>query len=145
MEAYINYFAYGSNMDEKQMMQRCKNAEFVDSARLLGHKFIINSRGVATIVSKSDSEVYGILWRITKQDEEKLDRCEGIEHNVYRKEKVSVTTYKGKHVEVMVYIATNSTPGSPRHDYMERIVAAARLHNFPDNYIKELESWLIKQ
>jgi hypothetical protein len=66
---FVLYFAYGSNMDLAQMSNRCERAATVSAAKLPSHRFIINSRGVATIVPDPSSTVQGLLWRITKADE----------------------------------------------------------------------------
>jgi hypothetical protein len=42
MAAMRYYFAYGSNMDEKQMASRCPGSQLVGRARLLAHSFLIN-------------------------------------------------------------------------------------------------------
>lgn len=44
------YFAYGSNMDVRQMGQRCPGATLLWTATLGGYRFIINRRGVATVI-----------------------------------------------------------------------------------------------
>ena len=46
------YFAYGSNMNRCQMMQRCPGAKPFALGRLLDYQFIINTRGVASVVPK---------------------------------------------------------------------------------------------
>jgi len=48
------YFAYGSNMWRHQMaVQRCPGAEFSGVGLLRGWRFLINARGVATIVPEA--------------------------------------------------------------------------------------------
>lgn len=120
---------------------RCPQAEFVGIAKLRGYRFLINSRGVATIVSDDSHTVHGVLWSITKEDEEALDKCEGVKYDTYRKEKMDIESAAGSVVCALVYVASDSTPGSPRKNYMERIVAAARREKLPPDYIGELESW----
>lgn len=55
------YFAYGSNMNSAQMETRCPDAKRIGVAELLNHDFIVNGRGVATIVP-STGKVFGVLW-----------------------------------------------------------------------------------
>ena len=52
------YFAYGSNMDADQMGRRCSAAAIIGTASLEGYRFIINSRGVAT-VAPYGSDLFG--------------------------------------------------------------------------------------
>jgi hypothetical protein len=50
---------------------------FLGRARLPGYRFVINARGVATVVEDQSREVYGVLWNITLDDEKALDKYEG--------------------------------------------------------------------
>ncbi|MCM8748505.1 gamma-glutamylcyclotransferase [Thermomicrobiaceae bacterium CFH 74404] len=135
------YFAYGSNMDEKQMDFRCPNAELVGRARLPGWKFRINTRGVATVVPDEESTVHGVLWIIGESDEETLDYYEGVSSGFYVKRTETVYREDGDAVEALLYVASDDGPGSPRPGYLERIVAAARRHGLPRHYIEELQGW----
>ena len=77
------YFAYGSNLNHKQMIIRCKDSRYIKSAFLEGYKlsFCAASRdyGVANIVKKKDSKVSvpGGIWEISESDEKELDIYEG--------------------------------------------------------------------
>ena len=136
------YFAYGSNMDEEQMRNRCPDATTVRTARLLNYQFIINSRGVATVVPDGSSAVHGVLWRITAECEAKLDEYEGVEWGTYTKKKLGVKAEDGQTIEALVYVARDSEPGEGRDGYMERIAAAAGHQGLPAAYIEELRSWI---
>ncbi len=136
------YFAYGSNMDEEQMHCRCANPEFVGLATLPGWKFRINSRGVATVVPDEGSTVYGVLWIITGEDEACLDYYEGVDRGFYSKRTETVYREDGTAVDALLYEATDDEPGSPRPEYLERVIAAAQRHGLPPWYIEELQGWL---
>ena len=136
------YFAYGSNMDEEQMRHRCPDGATVGTARLPGYRFIINSRGVATVVPDGSSAVHGILWRITAECEASLDRYEGVEWGTYTKETLGVEAEDGQVIEALVYVAGDSEPGEGSDGYMERIAAAAGRQGLPAAYIEELKSWI---
>lgn len=136
------YFAYGSNMDQAQMGQRCPGAIVVGIARLAGYQFVINDRGVATVVPDPSSEVYGVLWNLTAAYEKTLDTYEGVEWGTYEKMEMDVEMGSEKPQSALVYVAVNTAVGSPRPGYMERIVAAAELYRLPDRYVEELKSWL---
>ena len=60
------YFAYGSNMDHEQMSVRCSGATPLATAVLAAHRFVINSEGVATVVSDPLLCVHGLLWSLTE-------------------------------------------------------------------------------
>ena len=138
-----DYFAYGSNMDESQMNQRCHDSPvLVGIARLNDYRFIINTRGVATVVTPSSHKVYGIVWSITETCEKSLGDCEGVKYETYTKCTINVDIVTGKVVPALVYLASDSTHGSARSGYMEKIVAAAERHRLPDDYVEELRTWV---
>jgi gamma-glutamylcyclotransferase (GGCT)/AIG2-like uncharacterized protein YtfP len=138
------YFAYGSNMDWVQMAQRCPYARFIGTAVLSGYRFIINSRGVATVIADSGGSVHGALWVLTREDEKRLDRYEGVADGLYAKHTVSVVPTEGDQAldGVMIYLAADAVPGTPRDGYLERIVTAAKVLRLPKAYIAGLERWL---
>ena len=138
----ILYFAYGSNMDLVQMSNRCERAATVSTAQLPSHRFIINSRGVATVVPDRASTVRGLLWRLSEEDQRSLDRHEGVVQGLYRKAFMRVNVSSGRKVRALVYVATDSTPGEARPGYMEKIVSAAEECGLPQTYIDQLKPWL---
>jgi len=140
------YFAYGSNMDEKQMAFRCPGSQLVGRARLLGHSFLINERGVASVLPAQDCVTYGLLWTVTPADVDALDGYEGVAKGCYLKAVLPVCSDDtGEAVQAVVYVATNNNPGPPRPGYLEKIVRAARAHGFPTKYVTSLESWTATQ
>lgn len=124
------------------MGQRCPAATLLGIARLEGHRFIINSRGVATLVPDPACAVHGVLWELSESDELRLDGYEGVSSDTYRKKFVNVTTSGENTVPAFAYVARDSSSGSPRPGYMERIVAAAEAHGLPEEYVRELRTWL---
>ncbi|MDP3587260.1 MAG: gamma-glutamylcyclotransferase family protein [Sulfuricurvum sp.] len=54
-----HYFYYGANMDLDKMFERCPRAKFIEVGELKGYHFIINTRGVASIVPDTASSVSG--------------------------------------------------------------------------------------
>jgi cation transport regulator ChaC len=138
----VLYFAYGSNMDLVQMSGRCERAATVSTAELPFHRFIINSRGVATVVPDPASTVRGLLWRITEEDERSLDQHEGVAEGTYKKAFVEVSVPSGRKTRALVYVATDSTPGEARPGYMEKIVSAAEACGLPKTYVDQLKPWL---
>ncbi len=137
------YFAYGSNMDESQMAHRCPTAQLVGKARLSGYKFIINDRGVASIIRSADNFVDGILWSVFPVDEESLDHYEGIASNFYFKTEITAENNQtGEQSTAMVYIASDDSLGQPYPGYLEKIIKAADRFKFDSNYKMELIGWL---
>ena len=78
------YFAYGSNMSER----RLKVEKRTPSAKVIGtgilnnhcltfHKGSTDESGKCTIECSESDKVYGILFKINKDEECKLDKAEG--------------------------------------------------------------------
>lgn len=136
------YFAYGSNMDRKQMFERCPDAKFVEIVKLPGYRFDLDIKGAATIKSDESSFVQGIIWSINEDDERKLDKFEGVAIKCYEKKKIIIETIKGT-CNASVYISLRgSYQGCIRPDgYMNKILNAAKKFHFEADYIKLLESF----
>ncbi len=136
----ILYFAYGSNMDEAQMARRCPDAKVVGVVTVPGYRFALDVAGVATILPDDNQSVTGLMWSVTPEDIENLDRYEGIANGCYRRETLMVDNYEPGQ-EALVYISNRRlTPHRVRDGYMERIIRAAVDHHFSRNYINMLES-----
>ena len=130
------YFAYGSNIDTEQMKKRCPQLVKIGKANLSGFEFYINRRGVASIRQQEGKMVWGIIYDISGEDEISLDKYEGYP-NVYKKEDL-------RELNAFCYIDPITEIGSPRDGYLEKIIEAAQVNNFPKGYIIELQSWLKK-
>jgi len=137
-----SYFAYGSNMNSAQMVTRCPGAEAVGAAHLMDYRFLINSRGVATVIAQGGSHVWGILWSISADNEKSLDRYEGVSLGYYRRATLDLDVPGGQKFHALAYLATDATSGHPRDGYLEKIVEAATLNEFPSEYLSELRSWV---
>ena len=97
------YFAYGSNLDLEQMAQRCPAAEIGGPVRLENYALRFRGSGFATVAPKKGSTVHGLVWKITPNCEQSLDRYEGYPRH-YTKETVAVKDAAGAEIPVMVYI-----------------------------------------
>lgn len=129
------YFAYGSNMWEEQMRRRCRNFEKVGRAVLHGHRWIINSRGVATTVAAPESMVEGTLFRISEADEKSLDDHEHVAEGAYRKERCTVHCDGVAYPEVLIYVDPITTVGLPREEYIGRINRGAQDARLSEGYL----------
>lgn len=76
-------FAYGSNMNHRQMSARCPGAQAVTVAKLPEHRLAFAGRsarwggGVATIMPARRSSVVGVVWLVSAANLERLDEFEG--------------------------------------------------------------------
>ncbi len=136
------YFAYGANMNYKTFLERCAGAKFVDVGILRGYRFIINARGVASLVSDVTHNVYGIIWRITQEHEAMLDLYEGVAANYYHKQTLHIEEMQegGNTLSALVYVATDNDIGILIKPYYLDIVRSARYYRFPKDYLEYLHS-----
>ena len=68
------YFAYGSNLHHFQMKRRCKDSVFLKKINLINFRLTFRSKyRAADIEPKKKSVVPGGLFKISKNDEKKLD------------------------------------------------------------------------
>lgn len=96
----MKYFSYGMNTNLGSMAIRCPNARSLGAAVLPHYAFEFKS--FATVVPHMDNEVHGVLWEITKECEQSLDRLEG--YPVYYG-KINVwVEHEGELVPCMTYL-----------------------------------------
>lgn len=124
------------------MRGRCPSSQFLGRGILSGFAFLINARGVATVLAAPEHVVYGAIWHLETSDEKRLDVYEGVADDFYRKRTLPVIFEEGQ-VRALVYLATDERRGDrARSGYVEKIVAAAREHDFPKEYLEALGQWL---
>lgn len=120
------YFAYGSNLNVKQMAIRCPEAKPFGQMILPNWKLVF--RGVADIAYAEGCEVQGGLWTITGGDEWALDIYEGVSYKSYLKEYLTIQyedadTGKTQIEKVLVYVmGRTSTEYPPSKGYLDTIV-----------------------
>lgn len=135
------YFAYGSNLNLGQMAGRCPESTTVQTARLEGYELAFRC-GVLTILPKEDSNVDGLIWSITEQDEQHLDRYEGFPR-LYGKETVTVQDASGTGHAVLIYIMEEpwcSRPQEPGGNYLNTVLEGCRQTGVPQEpVLKALE------
>lgn len=128
------YFAYGSNMWDAQMKQRCPQSRKLGIARLPGHRWIITTRGYANVVASQGDEVEGILFELTPSDEAALDRYEGVASGSYRKKTLPVH-HHDRQVPALVYLDPITTEGPPKPEYIQRINSGLADANLSESYV----------
>ena len=104
----MKYFAYGSLLDEAEMIKTCSGFKLIGKACLPGYRidFTRYSRkwgaGVADIVKDETEEVWGLLYEISKDDLEVLNKREG-HTNFYVKTEVTLLNEGGKKISAFSY------------------------------------------
>jgi gamma-glutamylcyclotransferase (GGCT)/AIG2-like uncharacterized protein YtfP len=130
------YFGYGSNLSKEQMAIRCPESKYYASGTLSGYSWLINTRGYASIKPSDSNFVLGEIFTLSQQDVDYLDIYESVEEGMYLKSNLSVETSKGT-IDCLVYIASDSTPGTPQEEYVERINIGIKSANLPDDYVQK--------
>ena len=138
------YFAYGVTLDEEEMLFRCPDSRFVGNGILENYRFIINELGDPTVIRDDSAGVYGVVWDIHENRLKDLDHWEEADNAIFTREMVPISLYNITLENVFIYIAVNSTPGRPRTDYMDTIIAAGTEYCFPPEYIDHLRTWADK-
>ncbi|MGE3831850.1 MAG: gamma-glutamylcyclotransferase family protein [Parvibaculaceae bacterium] len=149
--ASVSYFAYGSNMLTERLQARCKSAKARCLGLADGHKLAFNKKsqdgsGKATIPPDEASRVYGIVFDINETELPALDKAEGAGigydriddfqvHIVGRREPLSVVTY-------IANVASIDPDLKPYDWYLKLIVAGARQHKLPPQYIEAIKTTL---
>jgi hypothetical protein len=138
------YFAYGSNMDQAAMLQRCPASKAVGIGRLMRHRFLVFDEGYASVVRGPHRVVGGMVWDLALADVPALDRYESLTTGLYTKVVQPVVTAKGPR-RAVVYVGRSAKPGTPLPGYMEGVVEAALHAGLPEDYIRSLSVWLPKK
>ena len=131
------YFAYGANIIAADMARRCPAAQEIGTVVLPGWRFIVARGGYSTLAPDPEARVVGVLWLLTPDCERTLDEFEEIDGGLFRREVINAGGEP-----TLVYLATDTTPGSARAGYLEAVIAAAQARGFPADYIEELRGWL---
>lgn len=138
----FRYFAYGSNMDTRQMARRCPTARALQVATLEKHAPLINVRGVMTVRSSPHGRTHGVLWYLEAADLESLDHVEGVHEGRYERVERLVLLADGGTIDALTYIDRRLQVGAPREGYLERVLHGAREHGLPPSYLAQLrEMW----
>lgn len=116
------YAAYGSNMNMKQMSQRCHRAVDRGIGIIKNYEMYFSYKGVANIQPDKGNHVPVVVWELTKDCEIALDYYEGYPH-LYIKKIVPVT-WNGIDQDMMVYILKepyNRVTAKPSKSYFNCI------------------------
>ena len=123
------------------LKKRCPTSHSLCRAVLPDHRFVITSRGYASVVPHAGGKAHGVLIALTEPDEHTLDRYEHVHEGMYRRATVEVVTEFGYAVPALIYIDDIAGEGPPKPGYLERILEGARRHALPPEAIVEIEHW----
>ena len=131
------YFAYGSNMNERQLRSRVPGARKVGTGHLLGHEFLFSGysqtwRGsVANVKPCRGSQVFGVLYELPPGGLAELDRFEGYPR-AYQRKTTSIARIPRGRARAILYYKRDTRPlGPPSPEYVAVIGRALKEHRAP--------------
>ena len=126
------YFAYGSNLNKKQMLERCPASQPMFIATLHNYKlvFVGWSRqwrgGVASIKPFRGERVLGAIYEVSDRDLRRLDSYEGYPGN-YTKFNITVFDEDGEPIKAITYIKSGQLEETqPSTEYLSLIQQGCR-------------------
>ena len=132
------FAAYGVGLNRGEMAKHCPTAKLLGTTELKNLKLAFrgcNACAVATIEKAKGSSVPALLWEITSQDEEALDRWIGVPE-MYRKDIVKVRL-NGVAIDVFVYMLIgNKPPNKPSAFYYSTLLEGYKAAGFDTEILK---------
>ena len=140
------YFAFGSNMLEREILHHTPHAQSLGCAVLRGYRLAFTrwsakrGGGVADIVEHPTGEVWGVLYEVPDDELHALDAKEGVP-TAYRRMTVREEDAAGVECDAMAYEVVDRTgPYAPTAIYLAIIIEGAREHGLPAWYVEGLTS-----
>jgi hypothetical protein len=142
------YFAYGSNMNERQLQSRGVKPLAVAVAKLSDHRISFHGYSktwdgaIETVIAEPGSEVWGVIYTLRFSDAERLDYWQDVRLDgtgAYFLFPAVVTDTKGTQHHVLLYKKDIlESAEKPSREYLEFIAQGAFDRGLPAHYIEEL-------
>ena len=141
------YFGYGSNMSRNIFCERRRMHPLATRwGWLEGWRLCFDlpigpgERAVANITPEAAARTCGVLYLLDPEELERLDRSEGVPQ-VYRRIPVEIVIGGEERVAAFTYRSWWTVAGrKPSARYLGLLVAGAREHGLPAEYVTFLES-----
>ena len=142
----LYYFAYGSNMSERRLLQRLPGANRIGPVRCPFHQVVFHKKGFkdnsgkcGLVLHQHDPvEAYGVLFEIDARQIQILDRIEGVGRG-YRRVTVDLYLPDNNKVQGHSYLATHFDESlKPYQWYMHHVITGARESQLPPDYLQQL-------
>ena len=128
------YFAFGSNLNQKQMKRRCRDSKYIGCYSLKNYKLVFRNYflggGVADVEKKKKSSVLGAIYKISKKDERELDIYEDFPKTYIKK----YFRLLGKKV-MFYYMPKKTKHVLPSKRYLNLIIQGYKDCGYRNNYI----------
>jgi cation transport regulator ChaC len=149
MEAGKLYFAYGSNLYLKQLVERLERkispiqvVFMADMELFFPRSSIKQDGGVASFRGAKGKKLWGALFEVTESDLDKLDIKEGAKSvpKSYERKQVAVYDESGNEYNALTYEAVVEGKYLPSRAYMQKIISGAEECKLPKEYIQHLKN-----
>jgi|SRR5208283_447515 len=148
-QAQAWYLAYGSNMNRRIFESgRGMRPMQAQPALLENYRLLFNlaigpgQRGVANLEAQAGACTWGVLYLITVEQSEHLDRTEGVPRGAYRRIPVWVLVNGSERVEAFTYQSDRISLGrKPSPRYIGLLIEGAVQHGLPPGYLHYLRSF----
>ena len=142
------YFGYGSNMsraifcERRGMRPLATRWGWLEGWRLCFDLPIgPGERAVANVQPEAGTRTYGVLYLLASEELDRLDRSEGVPRGFYRRIPIEVVVGGEERVAAFTYQSSWTVAGrKPSARYLGLLVAGAREHGLPAEYVRFLES-----
>ena len=122
----IYYFAYGTNLNKRIFLRKYKDAKIIKKYTLKNFKVVFRTKYIIPdLQRKINSKVSGLIYKINKDIEKKLDRYEDYPR-LYLKKYFKY----GKKKVMFYYMRKKSSPIKPRGYYFKIMKDGYRQNNF---------------
>lgn len=111
------YFAYGANVNQRNLKRHAPRAQALGLARLAGYRLVF--KRFADVIKDPGGGVTGVLYEVTPACVLALDRYEDVPA-LYRKATVKVE-YGAEAVEAMIYVMNGGAKAPPDLAYYNLI------------------------
>jgi len=136
---FTYYFAYGSNLNASQLLHRCPNAIYIKKYILRGYKLVFDYYASIEYTGNQNDKVRGVIYALSSEDLNSLDRYEGVSNNCYRKTffKLSI---RGQNSLVLTYIKVSNGRSNPTKTYLNKIKRGYKFWGFDLSCLKNIET-----
>jgi len=148
MSDLLWYFAYGSNLDAETFLGR-RGMRPLETRRAVLPDFELRfdlpvgpgERAVANVGPRLGDVVWGAAYQLLARDADRLDRTEGVHRGFYQRVPVELRAFEGDGLSAFTYASARGVAGrKPSRRYLGLILAGARRHGLPDEWIARLRA-----
>jgi cation transport regulator ChaC len=142
-KSLTRYFGYGSNMNRGIFENRRGMRPIQERTALLeNYRLCFNlpigpgERGVANLEPHLGARTWGVLYLITTEQSEHLDRTEGVSLGRYRRIPVSLIVDGDEQISAFTYQSLRvNWKRKPSQRYISLLIEGAVQHGLPADYI----------